>query len=419
MEKVMKRILVALAAIGLTASLGAYAAMPTGAQVTEVNVPQARDGFFMGASALYWQSAVSGNDLDYAAVQTFPNLNNNTDQKIHNVDPEYNWGFNVFAGYDFGNGTDMQLEYLRLHTNDSESTHVGAQNSTASIAPARYFATNPFNLTFNNLLHALGEFSGDLSPFDSYKSAEGKSEINLDQVDFTIGQYFNLGCADQLRLFAGLRYTKLIRELDTWYSQDPNDANNQDLDSDGVGFGGVTGTNGALTGDDESYFTGTGPLIGLSNSYYLGYGIGFTTSLDTGLLIGKVDDELTLVNYQQDLNEVQVDSTTTTIHSDDARRIVPVMDAKLGLDYTYPMQIFGSLTLEVGWNFSHYWNAIDNLGGGASSNDALGFSPGAEGPITLSAFGSGTTHVTPTHHTADIGYQGPYVTLTFRATPTI
>jgi hypothetical protein len=387
----MKRLAVALAAVGLTASLGAYAALPTGAQATEVNVPQDQGGFFVGASALYWQPTVSGNDLDYAVSQNFSTTGPNVNQQFNNVDPNYDWGFNVFAGYNFGNGNDVELQYLRIHTNDNSTT--GAN------IPAHYSAIND-----------------SLGDFDSYASGYGKAEVDLDQGDLTVGQYLNIGCSDQVRLFAGVRYAELQRTLNTRYSQNPNAAGNTNLGSgvtipavDVDGFV-LNTSNGALHGHDDSDFKGFGPIIGLNNSYYLGYGIGFVSALDTGFLIGDVDDDLYLHNYQAAISTPfgvgpgvftgAENITTTHISSDDARRVAPVVDAKLGLDYTYPFQNYGSLTLEAGWNVTHYWNAVDSLGGVAS--DAI-LAP---------------TERFTSHEEASVGYQGPYVTLTYRATPT-
>jgi hypothetical protein len=440
----MKRLAIALAAIGLTTSLSAYAAFPTGVSATEVNVPQDQGGFFLGASALYWQPTVSGNDLDYATSQIFGTNGTSTNQQLNNVDPNYDWGFNVFAGYNFGNGNDVELEYLRLHTNDNSST--GAN------IPAHYSAINDSHIAANAAAIAAAAVPGvtittpftSLAPTDTYFSSYGKAEVNLDQGDLTVGQYLNIGCSDQVRLFAGLRYAKLERTLDTHYSQDPNAAGDTNLGTgvttSVVSSGVVTivppptiapifehvpfsiaESNGALQAHDDSDFKGIGPLIGLSNTYYLGYGVGFTAGLDTGLLVGDVDDDITLTNYQAAMMTVPPTTvtgapvvgavasvvptggeniTTTHISSDDARRVAPVIDAKLGLDYSYPFQNYGSLTLEAGWNITHYWNAVDSLGGVASDAALVG------------------TQRFTSHEEASVGYQGPYVTLTYRATPT-
>jgi hypothetical protein len=420
-EVVMKRLAVALAAVGLTASLGAYAAMPTGAQATEVNVPQDQGGFFVGASALYWQPTISGSDLDYGVNQSG---GNNTYQQINNVNPNYNWGFNVFAGYNFGNGNDVMLEYLRLHTNDSSANTAPAGGY---IVPSHYFASNTAKY-----LQEIDDSTGlNQILYDNYHSAYGKAQINLDQGDLTVGQYLNIGCADQLRFFGGLRYAKLERQLTSNYSQNPNNAGDTNL---GTGVttstvtvadaGTYTASHGALQNYDDSTFKGIGPLIGLNNTYYLGYGIGFIAGLDTGLLIGNINDSLTLTNYQaatvatgpaalptgSAANGVE-NITVTNVSFGSTRRVVPVADAKLGFDYTYPFQNYGSLTLEAGWNVSHYWNVVDGIDAGASDAQLTN----AAGTIT---FANGVTGVTPGHHTNSVGYQGPYVTLTYRATPT-
>jgi hypothetical protein len=426
----MKRFAGALAAIGLTTSLGVYAALPTGAQATEVNVPQNEGGLFIGASALYWQPSVSGNDLDYAISQSG---GNNTNQQIHNINPDYGWGFNVFTGYNFGDGTDFILEYLQLRTYTNSTTNAPPGGS---VVPAHYFATNSALVYQNSQSGVLNQ-----NNYDTYQSAYSNVQINLEQGDLTVGQYINIGCADQLRLFAGLRYAQLEHDLTSNYSQNPTNAGNTYLGSgvttssinitNGLGVIPVTTSHGALQAEDDSTFKGMGPVLGLSNTYYLGYGIGFIAGFDLGLLIGDVEDNLTLTNYQAGItttvNDLGVLASSTangtenvtavTVSNSDARRVAPVLDAKLGFDYTYSMQERGSLTLEIGWNISHYWNVVDGVNAGASDADLVSTSatPATNG-LTLV---SGTTNVTPGHRSNSLGYQGPYVTLTYRSTPEV
>jgi hypothetical protein len=442
----MKRLAIALGAIGLITTVNASAAFPTGAQPTEVNVPEDQGGFFLGASLLYWQPTVSGNNLDFTNTQFLGTNGISTYQQLDNVNPNYNLGFNVFAGYSFGNGNDVALAYLRLHSSDNSSTGINI--------PAHYAAINNSHTAANAASIAAAAVPGVsispvpspasfVSPFDTYQKGYGKAEVNLDQGDLTVGQYFNMGCSDQLRLLGGLRYAKLQRTFNSTYSQNNNVAGVTNLangvTSSVVSSGFVTipvpgivpiveqvpfsisQSNGVLQAQDNSDFKGIGPIIGLNNTYYLGYGFGFIAGLDTGLLVGNVEDDLNLTNYQAVMMIVPPtiagvpvagavpsilptgteNITNTHISSDNTRRVAPVVDAKLGLDYTYPFQKYGSLSLELGWNATHYWNAVDGLGGLAS-----------DAPVV------GTDRFARQEQEVSVGYQGPYLTLTYRATPT-
>ncbi|MGB6977075.1 MAG: Lpg1974 family pore-forming outer membrane protein [Gammaproteobacteria bacterium] len=413
----MKQLAVALAAIGLTTSIGVYAALPTGAQATEVNAPQEADDYFFGASGLLWQPTVSGNDLDYAVSQS----GSNTNQQIHNIKLGYDWGFDFFAGYNFGNGANVIFEYLRLHTKEDSANTAPAGGN---IIPAHYFATNS-SLLFQNSQSS----NSNLNNFDTYQRGYGRVNLDFDQADLTVGQNLNIGCSDQLRLFTGLRYSQIEREINTNYSQNPNSAGNTNLGSgvtvsavNNVAGVPIVASHGALQGtEDDSNFKGIGPLVGLNNTYYLGYGIGFVSEFEMGLLIGDVYDDLTLTNYQAGVTTITSSTTglvtsstangaenitTTVVNTDDARRVVPVVDAKLGFDYTFPFQDYGSFTLEAGWSVSHYWHAVDGINSGASDANLINSTDG-------STLVNGITNIVPTFHTNSVGYQGPYVTLTY------
>jgi hypothetical protein len=164
----------------------------------------------------------------------------------------------------------------------------------------------------------------------------------------------------------------------------------------------------------KSNFDGVGPMIGLDASYYLFYGFGLVGHFSTSLLAGNVESKLnTLTSYP---NVILVTAPIVVLFSggtfansfksDSNRRIVTNWDAKVGADYTFLFANSRSsdLTLEVGWKFSHYYNAIDILQASETFTTTLQsiFAPvaptGTVGPIT--------------HRTANFSFNGPYASLT-------
>ncbi|QLH43958.1 MAG: hypothetical protein HWD59_01320 [Coxiellaceae bacterium] len=111
-----------------------------------------------------------------------------------------------------------------------------------------------------------------------------------------------------------------------------------------------------------------GPLAGIDGSYYLIRGIGVVGHIDSALLIGSVNSSLNTTAIS--------DAGTATVNVSNGynTRIVPVIDAKLGLNYTYLFtnESNSDLTLEMGYQASQYFNALDHLTGVLTEFSAVG-----------------------------------------------
>lgn len=373
----MKRLSIALAAIGISA--GALAALPAATNPTEVSVPQLSGGFVIGATGFYLQPTDSNGDLDYASA----NVNNNSvsgatsffnNVNLHNVEPGYDWGWGVNVGYIFPNtGNDVNLSYFRFDSKDTASTSVAGFNG---LPPSSGSAGNfilPVGLTPAN--------------GDSYQNANARVDYDLDQVDLTAGQYINVGCRLTLHPFAGLRWAQLDRKLTENYFAPGS--------TSGTAGTVTIGNNGTLALNEKSDFEGIGPIAGLDATYYVDQGFGVVGHFDTGLLVGNVDSQTT--EAMVGLNTTVVGSATpastfnATYKADSNHRLVPVADAKLGLDWTYLFNNTDNsdVTVEAGWQVSHYWNAVDRL--------TITDGPGAA--ITG-------------RKTSDFGLSGPYLNVT-------
>jgi hypothetical protein len=366
----MKRLSIALAALGLSAS--AFAAYPAATDPTEVSVPLLPGGFVVGATAYYLQPSDSNGDLDYAIISGFAAAPAFFSE-IKAVEPEYDWGWGVNVGYIFpGTGNDINASWFHL---DTEETDTVGSLAVPFVGPGIAFV-DPAHVLDNDL------------EFGNY--ARGRAEYDIDQVDVTGGQYINVGCRLILHPNAGVRWTSLDRELKARYAETFFPA-------------GVTFFDDELFTKDESEFSGVGPLAGIDATYYIGWGLGAVAHFDTALLVGDVDDKLDALHIERDFpTGVVVGSVESELKTDSNRRVVPVLDGKLGLDWTYVFNntTDSDLTLEVGYQVSNYFNAVDRIEGVVGSVDAAG---------------NFTSALAAAHFTSDVGLNGPYVNLTFHA----
>lgn len=162
---------------------------------------------------------------------------------------------------------------------------------------------------------------------------EGKKEsMDLDDINIEVGQRLTTGAFD-LRLFSGIRYSHLNYALD---ANTPD--NNQSV---------------------TNLFHGFGPRMGIDTRYQLGNNslIGLDTHINTSLLVGTVSSRT---------------QKGDAIYSHSMQRTVPELDAKIGIDYTYPISNAGksAFAVEIGYQTSNYFNTFntDFVTGSANAN---------------------------------------------------
>jgi hypothetical protein len=268
----------------------------------------------------------------------------------------------------------------------------------------------PVGAILENNAFELTDLSGSLSATSHYKNHTW---------DLDFGQAINVGCNFNFRLFAGLRYSKLEHRLDTANTvaasgvlpipvEEPivlRDITFGVLEPKGSIVGPTiegdmtlvaSGENKelhlSLTLEDnlqrKSRFEGLGPRLGVDLNYQFCGGFGLVGSLATALLVGNVNNVIDqhlmgsgvlegsdgvtgiviLDGSQTDhepafpLPAFSLDQTVNNHHPKETR-VVPNIEAKLGLDYTYLFCNCSrtALTVEAGYQVSHYFNAIDKF----------------------------------------------------------
>lgn len=404
----MSKLSLALVAAGLSAAVSAYASVPTGALPFQVVVPNLKSGFEFTLEGLLLQP--TNEDLDYGSITNatasatfidtgFQASAFETSQFLTN-DSDYNFGFRIGLGYVFpDSGNDVQLAWTHFnHTNSDDTLVFGV---TPSFSDEIFISPTFFTS---------GIFTYELFGTDS-ASASSSIDYGYDAVDLDVGQYLSIGTRLTTRLFAGLRYAQVKSNLTNNYAvfQERGEI---EPDSDFFTF--TTYESDIL----DSKFNGIGPRFGVDASYNVWDCFGVVGHFSAALLVGRVQSSSSSYLNSQEVEEVfngegtLVDTLTftfnnfATLASDNVTRVVPAFDAKVGIDYSWPINNDASrLSIEAGWQVTEYINAVDRL-----TVDPIAF--GVDSVAASSQSISNGIDFERT--TSSVGFNGPYLNINFK-----
>lgn len=393
---------------GLVATFLGFISIASLANSLGVCQPNLPGGFTFGIDALYWRPSPSHYDyaLRYSDIFFLENADH------IKVDNDYDWGFKVNVGY-FLPCSSYDIKASLTYYNHDFTDHVttpdgglllptltDAWPATIIVPPIPVTATPATGFI---ILSANPTTVVALASFDPFL-ASAKSSAEQNAIDLEFGSTVNIGNSMQLRSFFGLRYAKVENTLDVIYQRDFLETP--------VVFSGVApfvvapiaGAPGvelvpvdvtaSVTGqiheivNQKSNWEGFGPRLGVDGRYALGAGFGIVGSLSTSLLVGEIDSAAFEL-FQSSLLEVitgitailppeiaAVDfgaapgtvtgfaaSQNLSFQHPDRTRIVPNIDAKLGLTYTchFCNCTCTAMTFEAGYLINHYFNVIDRL----------------------------------------------------------
>jgi Legionella pneumophila major outer membrane protein precursor len=418
----VKPLLVALALAGLSG--------PALAQNNMVTVPIFDGGIVVGVTGLYFvpsatDSNVFGsvNFLRAATVFSTPVTPGTsiptgpttitttvaTGSKTINSNPDYQWGFALHLGYVIpGTGNDVMLNWNHLHgsgdngnTNDSGivlngvTPVVGAgfqlagQGSTFAPVGAPINGTLALSGAFIQPFIGANGGLGNLSPLTAagevipYTYGAGSSSTDWDAVDLNFGQHVNIGGNFDLRAFGGLAWAKVDNDIGAYYA-------GANFTYPGFVVGDTTVLNTNVTHTilrEDTSFRGFGPELGFDGHYcFTNTNFGVSGHIGTAMLIGNTDTDLGFITHNVGYSytatpgvvgagiggrvlTAQAASAVAHYVSDSQNhRLVPELEANLGIDYTYNFanDCNSSLVTTLGYQATNYFNALrsyDNVAG--------------------------------------------------------
>ncbi len=267
----------------------------------------------------------SRNGLDYAILDV--NSDGYPEGDVRSVTPDYDEAVRLGMRYETGSGNDVYADVAMLKTRADSYTVV--QNS---------------NQLWGLWLHPDSEI-------DDNDVDEAAAAYDLDYVvaDVGVGKSFDLGSGFDARLSGGLRYANIDQSFDVRYKQTV-----------------------AATADRmdvmhiKNEFKGFGPRIGVDLDWKAGHGIN---------LFGSVAGSLMAGNFSLAMREitglVYSDGTPDTMHDivnvaeAHEHRMVPVVEMRVGMGYTYRW----SDDLLLGLSAGYEWQNWSNMAGARRFND--------------------------------------------------
>jgi hypothetical protein len=188
--------------------------------------------------------------------------------------------------------------------------------------------------------------------------AHAIQNINYSVFDANLGQYHDITEMLKARIFAGVRYAQINATLNNNYA--------------------FSGSTDQYYDQYSSSFNGVGPEVGLDLEYKVWEKLGVVGRLGAAFLVGQ----------QEASSNVYGEFAQTNVEGDTLVRLLPAIDAKLGLNWEIPVDHHHyAFAIEGGYQVAYYWDVVDQL-----------------------QFPSETNQIT--HNYSNYGMMGPYLNLT-------
>lgn len=335
MEKRLKNITIAILAIA--ASGAASAAMYTPAPAPActpgaVTTPCESSAWGLGIEGLYVQPTTGINTGAFHRFRNGTVVGNFGRVEEFNTDPKWAWGFRLDGTYQFGQGSDLSLNWTHFQKSNDDN-HIGG-----------------------------GLFSPFLPFTTAFERVRFDRDVKFDAVNLEFGQRLIVGDRARVRYHAGLQYVNI---------RDNFGAFGRFTDFETVPRTFAHGI------DIERKFQGIGPRIGADMSYDLGNGFALVGKAAGAILVGT--SKLNVDTFTRQFNQANVFRGNFDAAS--SRAIVPGVEAQLGAKYTYAAPA-GDFSIEAGWKVASYTNALATpTGFGLTTNT---------NPIVVNPFPTGT-----------------------------
>lgn len=307
--------------------------LPIAPPIVTVTMPAQIGGFTLGLEGLY-QAPTNGNLL-YA---TSANINTsitptlvgaNIDAEIHSFQPEYDWGWHLDMTYHFpGSGNDITFGWTQFRLDSWDEKNLGVDSillSPSFFSPA--FLASDFN--------------------HGWSSVRGTSRVEYDALDLVFGQTMTFIDKLALRPFIGVRYVDIdLKDLIEDSASNPD--------------GTAIITPASFTAIYHSVFQGFGPRAGLDAHVQLGRYFSVKGSFAGSLLMGNLRLDTTEIFHAIDTTILL--PINAQLHSDLEKSVqtIPELDARLGLNFSYPINPDILLGIELGYDIVNYFNVKES-----------------------------------------------------------
>lgn len=332
-----------------------------------VIVPRINSGFAFGVSG-YLQRAFD-NQLDWVIAdpsQTFsyvPDINST----IQSIDPDYQFAFGAYLAYTHPySGRDVRFEFYDFSSNNNDSASPPTTSGVLWTPNTLYDRT-----------------AVALAP------SAAKANIDVLQASLMTGQQIAAGARFRLHPSFGLKYASINRELSSSFNMAAT------ILRPFLGNSFVS---------EKSNFNGLGPAFQIDSTYFFSPHFGVIGHLTNAILLGSINSKN---SYSEELlvpSGENFVSANTEINLKATDRAVANVDGKLGFFFDYPF--CGTLTkldIEIGYEFNHFFNAIDTY---RSAGGVLIAGGTAEVPIRV--YADTPNHIKVPH---DLSIDGPYFSI--------
>lgn len=302
----------AVAVLALSSSAVFAGTMGPVCSAVNVTVPCESTAWDVGGKALYFQPNIGASNA--GASKTITTGSGQTVDFGKN--PKWGWGFMIEGSYHFNTGNDLNLNWYHVGTNRTGGFN-GSRTLNTNFAP---ILVDPVNISTGTA---------------TINKVSAKVDPKWDAVNLEFGQHVDFGENKSIRFHGGFEYARLTA--------------NTTLSTAGS-LSTSTGTTPSFsnTSHNNPSYNGFGPRLGADMMYDWGNGLGIYANGAMALLAGSSKYSTTVTNV---LNARSITTSGST------NTVVPELEGKLGATYSYATAQ-GDLTLDVGWMWINYFNAV-------------------------------------------------------------
>lgn len=347
----MKKSKIALSLVATSLSATIFAGT-AGDPVLPLIAPISAGTWRVGLEAMYVEP--TNNEFIYGQNRTLSNTTGDFIGYRNSVVPnDWEWAGTVDLTYMFpGNRSDVKLAWTHIFSNTSSAyTSPGANQYFQTV-----FGQSAFGPVFNGTVSDSG-----YEVVSSTGIVTGSLKTDYNAVDLVFGQLSTLGDRLDLHPSGGLRWS----EINSNFSVRRNSVNS----SVGVTIptlGNTRRIQDLYADQIKSNFNGLGPRAGIDTTVHLNSGFSVVGSFASSLLVGHINSQL---NSNDPIYTTITSGATTNTTVDyepyngknnhNNTRVVPELDARLGLNYLHNLSSSTSIDVQLGYQVVNYFNVTE------------------------------------------------------------